>query len=184
MIKNKPCFRVMALGCALSLGACGALPSWTPEPAPASQPRPTVGPGSTQTQPFPPPQEAPAERPPPPAVKQYHLGPAALSLVSQAHKQAQSGDPDGAAATLERALRIEPNNPLLWIELGEVRLSQNEADQADSMGRKAAGLATGDPQAQSAAWRLVADSLRLQHRNAEAAEADQKAASLAASIGR
>ncbi len=183
MIKNKWSLP-LALASLLSLTACGAIPSVTPEPAPPSQPRPTVGPGSTQTQPFPPPQEAPAERPPRAQTKQYHLGPAALSLVSQAHKQEQSGDADGAAATLERALRIEPNNPLLWIELGEVRLSQNEADQANSMGRKAAGLAAGDAQAQSAAWRLVADSLRLQHRNAEAAEADQKAAGLAASVGR
>lgn len=105
-----------------------------------------------------------------------------MSLVSQAHKQSQSGDLAGAATTLERALRIEPNNPLLWIELGGVQLSENNADQADSMGRKALALATGDPQAQSASWRLIADSLRLRHRNAEAAEADQKAAGLAASF--
>ncbi len=74
--------------------------------------------------------------------KQFHLGAASLSLVSQAHKQSQSGDLGGAATTLERALRIEPNNPLLWIELGQVRLSENDGDQADSMGRKAVALAT------------------------------------------
>ena len=161
---------------AMLVTACGALPSISPSPP--SEPRPEVGPGSTQTQPRPPPQEAPPEqtRPPP---KQFRLGPATLSLVSQAHKQSQSGDLGGAATTLERALRIEPNNPLLWIELGDVRLSESDGDQADSMGRKALALATGDPRAQSAAWHLVAESLRLRHRNPEAAEADQKAAALA-----
>ncbi len=48
------------------------------------------------------------------------------------------------------------------------------------MGRKALALATGDPQAQSSAWRLIAESLRLRNRNQDAAEADQKAAALAA----
>jgi tetratricopeptide (TPR) repeat protein len=159
------------------LSACGALPPMAPsEP---SQPRPEAGPGSTQTQSRPPPQEAPPEPPSRPPPKQFRLAPATLSLVSQAHKQSQGGDLGGAAATLERALRIEPNNPLLWIELGDVRLSESDGDQADNMGRKALALATGDPRAQSAAWHLVAESLRLRHRNPEAAEADQKAAALA-----
>ncbi len=163
---------------ALLLSACGVLPP-TP-PAPPSQPRPEAGPGSAQTQSQAPPGQPVPEQPSRAPPKPFHLGPAALSLVSQAHKQAQSGDFGGAAATLERALRIEPNNPLLWIELGEVRLSESNADQADSMGRKALALATGDPQAQSSAWRLIAESLRLRNRNQDAAEADQKAAALAA----
>jgi hypothetical protein len=59
-----------------------------------------------------------------------------------------------------------------------LRLSENNAVQANGMGRKALALATGDARAQSAAWRLIADTLRAQNRNQEAAEADQKAASL------
>jgi hypothetical protein len=47
------------------------------------------------------------------------------------------------------------------------------------MGRKALALATGDPAAQAAAWRLIADSLRARERNPEALEADRHAASLA-----
>jgi hypothetical protein len=67
---------------------------------------------------------------------------------------------------------------LLWIELGQIRLSEGNAAQADGMGRKALALATGDAQAQSAAWRLIADSLRARQRNQEAADADKKAATL------
>jgi hypothetical protein len=59
-----------------------------------------------------------------------------------------------------------------------VRLGEGNAAQADAMGRKAVALATGDPGAQAAAWRLIADSLRARGRNPEAAEADQRAAAL------
>ena len=48
--------------------------------------------------------------------------------------QAASGDFGQAAATLERALRIEPDNPLLWIELGRIRLAESNPAQADCDG--------------------------------------------------
>jgi predicted Zn-dependent protease len=103
------------------------------------------------------------------------LSPATSALVQQAHTQSQAGAFVPAAATIERALRIEPENPLLWIELGQIRLSENNPSQANGMGHKALALATGDPQAQSSAWHLIADSLRALNRNDEAAEADRKA---------
>jgi Flp pilus assembly protein TadD len=40
--------------------------------------------------------------------------------VTQAQSQAASGNFPVAAASIERALRIEPSNPLLWIELGTI----------------------------------------------------------------
>jgi Tetratricopeptide repeat len=121
----------------------------------------------------------PPERPAPGAPREFHLGPAASALVTQARTQAGGGEYGQAAATLERALRIEPGNPLLWIELGRVRLSENNAAQAEAMGRKALALATGDPAAQAAAWHLIADSLRARGRDPEAAEAEGRAGTLA-----
>ena len=144
----------------------GGTPAGTPQPA---QPAPQA--------PAPPP-EAPAP-PPAPPPRQFHLGSATSALVTQAHQQAASGDTVQAAATLERALRIEPDNPLVWIELGRVRLAENNPTQASAMGRKALALATGDPGAQSSAWHLIADALRARGDNAGAAEADGRAASLA-----
>jgi len=121
---------------------------------------------------------APPERPAPGAPRQFHIGPAASSLVTQARTQAGGGEYAQAAATLERALRIEPGNPLLWIELGRVRLAENNAAQADAMGHKALALATGDAGAQAAAWHLIADSLRARGRDPEAAEAEGRASTL------
>ena len=148
-------------------------------PLPGETPPGETPPGSTQ--PAPGPGEAqppPSERPPAQGPRQFRLGPAATALVTQAHAQAGSGEFGQAAVTLERALRIEPDNPLLWIELGRVRLGGGNAAQADAMGRKAVALATGDPSAQAAGWRLIADSLRGRGRDPEAAEAEQRAGAL------
>jgi tetratricopeptide (TPR) repeat protein len=152
------------------LTACPSLRS--PAPTFPEQPVPAPGPGTAQPSP-PAPPGAPA-RPP----KQYHLGAASSALVAQAHKQMGGGDFGLAAATIERAMRIEPDNPLLWIELGRVRYTAGDYSQADSMGHKALALATGDPQAQASAWRLIADSLRSRRRNEEAADADKHANAL------
>lgn len=118
----------------------------------------------------------PAPYAPPP--RQFRLSAATSALVAQAHRQAGSGDYGAASATLERAQRIEPDNPLVWIELGRLNLTANNPAQADAMGRKALALATGDPAAQSAAWRLIAESLRTRGRNAEAADAERRALAL------
>jgi hypothetical protein len=145
-------------------------------------PSPRPAPGTTQPQPeaaAAPAQPAPPEQPSRSAQKQFRLGSAAAALVAQAHTQATGGNYELAAATIERALRIEPDNPLLWIELGQVRMGEGNADQADGMDRKALALATGDSQAQETAWRLIAESLRVRGRNQEAAEADRHAVALA-----
>jgi Tfp pilus assembly protein PilF len=144
----------------------GGTPAGTAQPAQPAPQAPSAAP------------EAPA---PPPAAppRQFHLGSASSALVTQAHQQAASGDTAQAAATVERALRIEPDNPLVWIELGRVRLAENNPVQANAMGRKALALATGDPAAQSSAWYLIADALRARGDNAGAADADRRAASLA-----
>jgi tetratricopeptide (TPR) repeat protein len=148
----------------------GESPAGTARPAPSvpAQPPPAAPP-------------APAYAPPP---KQFHLGAPATALVQQAHAQAKSGDFGQASATVERALRIEPDNPLLWIELGRLRLGGGDAQQADSMGRKALSLASGDGAAQASAWRLIADALQAQGRNGEAADAARHAASLAPQFSR
>ena len=125
------------------------------------------------------PPPAPPEPPSAPPPRQFHLGAASNALVTQARAQAKGADFGQASATIERALRIEPENPLLWIELGRMRLGGGDAQQAEAMGHKALSLGTGDPAAQSSAWRLIADSLQALGRNTQAAEAARHAAGLA-----
>jgi hypothetical protein len=144
-------------------------------------PPPPVVPFETPPPPAPPPPVVEELPPPPPVpVRHFQLGAAATALVETAHRQASGGNTGQAITTIERALRIEPDNPLLWIELGSVHQSAGRYDQAGSMGRKALQLATGDPQAQSGAWHLIAESFKARDRNQEALEAQQKADELAA----
>lgn len=121
-----------------------------------------------------PPQQATVTAPPA-TTRQFHLGAAATALVAQAHRQAAGGDPQLAISSIERALRIEPDNPLLWLELGELHEAAGRFEQAGGIGHKALQLATGDPHTQSASWRLIADSLKARNRNGEAAEAQRRA---------
>ena len=147
-------------------------------PAPATRELPP-GASSPVPQPAPPPPavSSPAVPPPPralPPARENHLSPATLSLVTQAHYLTSHGDIDGASSTLDRALRIEPNNPLLWIEMGRLRLTENDAHQAEGCGRKALTLGGGDRGAQARAGRLLADALRAEGRNQEAVEVERQ----------
>ena len=122
----------------------------------------------------PPPALPPAVPRPAPAPRDIRLSPATQSLVTQAHSLAGRGDLLGASSTLDRALRIEPSNPLLWIEMGRIRLAEGDAHQAETCGRKAFALASGDQRALSGAGHLLADALRTQGRNQEASELESR----------
>lgn len=152
----------MAIAAALLLSGC---------PAPAQRPSPPGSPVPSAPSAGAPPAVAPQPGSPvprPPAPRENRLSPATRSLVTQARALSAHGDFDGASSTLDRALRIEPNNPLLWIEMGRVRLGESDPHQAEGCGRKALALASGDHGAQKQAGRLLADALRAQRRNQEA----------------
>ena len=121
------------------------------------------------------PQESQPTQPPkpvPPPVRFFRLSPAGRALVTQARTQLAHDELPAASLTLDRALRIEPNNPLLWIELGRLRLAEGDAHQAEGCGRKALALASGDRGAQALAGRVLADALRAQQRNQEARDVE------------
>jgi tetratricopeptide (TPR) repeat protein len=162
------------LAATLLLSGCPASLRTAPDggapvtPSPGSQSAEAAAPSAPSLPPPPPPQ------PPPPPPRENHLSPATRSLVTQAHTLVAHGDLDGASSTLDRALRIEPNNPLLWVELGRLRLAENNAHQAEVCGRKALALASGDRNTQAQAGRLLADALRAQQRNQEAVEIERQ----------
>lgn len=158
-----------------TLTAC-AVPRPYEPPPPAPSPTPAPGGTPTQTQPAPtPPPIEEAQPLPAPAVREPTLGAASRALVGQAQSQLASKNYAVAAASIERALRIEPDNPLLWIELGKVRQAEGNYQQAENMGRKAASMAVNAPRTRSAAWTLVAESLRARGKNAQAREAQERA---------
>jgi len=84
-------------------------------------------------------------------------GGAVVTLLDLSDKQARVGRLDAASATLERALRIQPRNPLLWQRLARVRLEQGKLDQSDGLAAKAMALAIGDQKLRAEIWKLVAE---------------------------
>jgi tetratricopeptide (TPR) repeat protein len=159
------------LTAAMLLSGC---PAPAPRPGSPSNPFPGPQPSGPLAPTPPPPQAPPAPPRAPPPSRENHLSPATRSLVTQARTLVSHGDLDGASSTLDRALRIEPNNPLLWIELGRLRLAEGDAHQAEGCGRKALALASGDRGAQAQSGRLLADGLRAQGRNQEAIEIERQ----------
>ena len=156
-----------------ALTAC-AVPSPYQKPAPPPEQAPETPP-STETQPGQAPSVPEPLPPPAPVVREPTLGAASRALVSQAQTQMATKNYAVAASSIERALRIEPDNPLLWIELGKVRLAEGNYVQAENMARKAVSMAVNAPRAQSSAWRLIADSYRGRGKNIEAQEAQARA---------
>jgi len=122
----------IVLALAAFLSACAAPP---PEPGPPPpSPLPSSSPGHVET-------------------------PAVASLMNSARADNAAGRLANAAASLERALRIEPRNPRLWQELSRVRLSQRDYVQAESCAARSnswAGSDDGTLRADN--WRLIAQA--------------------------
>lgn len=80
---------------------------------------------------------------------------AVQELVTSSRTSRASGDYAHALADIERAIRIEPRNPYLWLELGEIHLSRDDPRQAAAMARKAVSVAGADAAAKTAAEDLL-----------------------------
>ncbi len=81
--------------------------------------------------------------------------PVVAVLMKQANNELSVGKADRAATTLERALRIAPDDANLWLRLAEVNEQLGNKQQAASMARKALGLAPDDAALRLRAQRLV-----------------------------
>ncbi len=117
-------------------------------------------------------------QPAPPVVTRPQ-SPAVVALLDTAEQQANSGDLEAAAASLERAIRIDSRNPLLWHHLATVRLSQGDAQAAEQLATKSNSLASGNTVQQSRNWELIARARRAQRDEPGAAAAERRARELA-----
>jgi len=97
------------------------------------------------------------------------MRPVSESLLQQSRELRLNGDYAQAAATLERAVRIDPGVAAIWVELARVRYAENNWSQAEQLARKADSLARNDSAVKAEALELVADALRMQGRPQEAA---------------
>ena len=98
----------------------------------------------------PPPGTAPAPAPAPPTESIAIAG-----LMDGARSDAAAGRLASAAASLERALRIEPRNPRLWQELARVRLQQGDYAQAESTAARSNSWAGNDSALRAENQRII-----------------------------
>jgi len=107
------------------------------------------------------PEQQPAPEPPaPPPPLQHKENIAVAGLMESARAETAAGNLASAAASLERAIRIEPRNPRLWQELARVRLKQGQYAQAESVAARSNSWAGDDRALRAENWRLIAESRR------------------------
>ncbi|MBI3560428.1 MAG: tetratricopeptide repeat protein [Gammaproteobacteria bacterium] len=82
--------------------------------------------------------------------------PAVMKLLEQAHSATLQGDLASAESFLERSIRIEPKNPLMWHYLAKIRLQQGRFNEAAGLAQKSNALARGDKTLQMDNWRIIA----------------------------
>lgn len=92
------------------------------------------------------------------AGRDFGMSSAGRTLLEQGRAQRVAGDFAQASASLERALRIEPDQPAVWLELGQLRFDEGDYSQAEQMARKALSLAPERSSARAEASRLIEDA--------------------------
>ncbi len=140
-------------------------PAPAPIPAPAPKPAPAPAPAPAPT---PTPSLLPAPEPPAPPAKT--TGPAA-SLIEAGRKQLAAGQTDQAETTLERAIRIDPRNPLVWHTMAQVQYNQDNFAKAVQFCLKANTLLPPTSSLRRANWELLADAYQHLGEKAKAQEA-------------
>jgi len=106
------------------------------------------------------------------------MGNAASSLLEKAENQRRSGDLDGAASTLERAVRIESRHPLPWNRLAQIRLQQQNYALAAELASKSNALAGSDKSLKRSNFLIIADAKRASGDTAGASVAQSRAESM------
>lgn len=101
--------------------------------------------------------------------------PVVVALATDAQRAQRSGKYEQAALYLERALRIEPNDPWLWHHLAAVRFDQKRFQQALNLAAKSNALAGNDHALQRRNYEMIADAFGALGAQDKAAEARRKA---------
>jgi len=172
--------RFLVLFAILVLAGCATtqqtrFPPPDESPGTVITPPPGESPSSPSTQTQPERQPPPAQMPP--RTMEEASSPAVRSLLGRADTLARNGNMDLAAATLERALDLEPRNPFVYQRLAAVKLAQGQPDQAEAMARKSNSVGGNNPFVRADNWRLIAEARRTAGDSSGASEASARATS-------
>ena len=148
-------------GCTTPVGPSYPPRSQLPAPLPPAPTQPQPAPTRPQatppviTRPQP---DTPATPRPAPSVT--------LALVQQSDAARGRGYYDQAIALLERAIRIEPDRPDLWVGLATIHLEQGDYDAAEQLARKSLLFTGKRYDVEQRAWSVIgaAEAARRQDR--------------------
>ena len=113
-------------------------------------------------------------------------GKAVLALLGKARQASTKGSLSTAESYLERALRIEPQNPSLWLYMAKLRLYAAKSQEAINLAKKAMALSSRGGKAsrssrrslQADCWRVIAHAQQKMGNSQKAQKAQAKANSL------
>jgi len=147
----------LAAALLMALAACSSL-SGAPRPSPereAAAPSGAIPQAPATAAPAAAAPGAAAPSATPPSRPQSDTAVATQALLAQSRAARAAGSYAQATATVERALRIDPNDARLWLELGEIELASGNPGQAATLARKALTLAADDRELTAHAERLL-----------------------------
>lgn len=99
------------------------------------------------------------------------VSPVVADLLDEAINHKRAANYDAAADTLERALRIEPRNALVWHELADLRFNLSDFNQAIQFAQKSNTLTrAGDANLQRRNWKLISTAYAALGNSVKAAE--------------
>ena len=108
------------------------------------------------------PPDIPSAESSPNITKQQHEPPRSANaigtLLAKADRSKVSGELETAAATLERAIRIAPKDPIPWQHLAQIRLIQKDAVQAESLAAKSNSLAKNSKRILRLNWQIIKEA--------------------------
>jgi len=115
-----------------------------------------------------------------------NTGKAVLALLNKARQASKKGSLSAAESHLERAIRIEPDNPTLWLYMAKLRLYAEKPSEAINLAKKALALSGRGGQTsiasqhslQSDCWRVIAHAQQKMGNLKDAQTAQDKAKSL------
>lgn len=81
---------------------------------------------------------------------------AVIALLNEAKAHFENQEFEQAAAKLERALRLNPRNPILWHNLAGVRLKQQDWQRAANLAAKSNAFAVEDKGLRIRNWMIIA----------------------------
>jgi len=96
-------------------------------------------------------------------------------LMRRADDQRRAGEHAAAAASLERALRIDPQNARLWNRLAHVRSAQQQFVRVEQLAAKSNALAGADDALVADNWDLIAQARAARGDSSGAAAARRQA---------